>query len=71
MDENFKLDNIKEEEKKVTQFKCTTCKDAVFQNKDTFREHYKSDWHKENVKRKSKNLDSIDYEDMLLLESTT
>jgi len=57
--------------KKIIEFKCTTCIGASFQTKDLFREHYKSSWHKENVKRKSKNLETIDYEDMLLLESAT
>jgi len=46
--------------KKEFEFKCTTCIGAVFKDKDTFREHYKSEWHTKNVKRKSKNLDCVD-----------
>lgn len=58
-EENVKID-MNCQEKKVTEFRCTTCKGAVFKEKDIFREHYKSNWHRENVKRKTKNLECID-----------
>lgn len=57
--------------KEIKEFKCTTCKDSLFTDKSEYREHYKSDWHIENVRRKTKDLSILDYDDMLLLKNTS
>lgn len=40
-----------EEEKQAAKH-CTTCKDSQFFDLDEYRQHFKSEWHLENVKRK-------------------
>jgi len=33
-------------------FKCNSCKDAAFDSNTEFRNHFKSEWHNFNLKRK-------------------
>ncbi|KAJ7294289.1 hypothetical protein O6H91_05G125300 [Diphasiastrum complanatum] len=44
--------------------KCLSC-DAVIEDPKEFREHYKSDWHKHNLKRKLKSLPPLSWEECL------
>ena len=42
---------------------CTYCKDAEFSTKEDHRIHFKESWHIDNVKRKTKNLPSLNLEE--------
>ncbi|KRX06366.1 Ribosome maturation protein SBDS, N-terminal [Pseudocohnilembus persalinus] len=48
--------------------KCTHCKDAVFSDPKEFRNHYKSDWHVENVKRKTKEQPALSYQEFQIIQ---
>jgi hypothetical protein len=59
--ENMNFKDKKEEEKVI---KCSTCGDkASFGTTHEHRQHFKTDWHVENVKRKSKGLPVLGEED--------
>jgi len=69
--EGGKREEIKEEEKKVEEeapkakkmpFQCTKCKDAGFLSNQEYKEHFKSDWHVENVRRHMEKLPILDSE---------
>ncbi|KAL4559187.1 hypothetical protein LXL04_031321 [Taraxacum kok-saghyz] len=47
---------------KVKQSKCSTC-DAVVGDAKEYREHFKSDWHKHNLKRKTRQLPPLSAEE--------
>ncbi|OWM72588.1 ribosome maturation protein SBDS [Punica granatum] len=51
-------------EGEVKQNKCSTCNTVVGDSKQ-YREHFKSDWHKHNVKRKARNLPPLTAEECL------
>lgn len=51
----------------ASRFKCSTCQ-AGFQDTGTYREHFRSDWHRFNLKRKNKGLSSLNEEDYNLLD---
>jgi hypothetical protein len=38
---------------------CNTCPDAEFADVNDHRNHFKTTWHKYNIKRKSRNVDPI------------
>lgn len=46
------------------QNRCSTC-NAVVGDSNQFREHFKSDWHKHNLKRKTQNLPPVTEEECL------
>ena len=53
--EKMSLKDEKKTEEKV--IKCSTCGDnAIFGTTHEHRQHFKTEWHVENVKRKSKGL---------------
>jgi len=45
--DTIKIDTV--EEKK---FKCLTCKDAGYDSNQEFRNHFKTEWHNYNLKKK-------------------
>lgn len=45
--DTIKIDTV--EEKK---FKCLTCKDAAYDSNQEFRNHFKTEWHNYNLKKK-------------------
>ncbi|KAI3736696.1 hypothetical protein L2E82_26667 [Cichorium intybus] len=49
-------------ESQVKQSKCSTC-DAVVGDAKQYREHFKSDWHKHNLKRKTRQLPPLSAEE--------
>lgn len=51
----------------TNRFKCSTCQ-AGFQDTGAYREHFRSDWHRFNLKRKNKGLSSLSEEDYNLLD---
>ena len=51
----------------TSRFKCSTCQ-AGFQDTGAYREHFRSDWHRFNLKRKNKGLSSLSEEDYNLLD---
>ncbi|CAI9266655.1 unnamed protein product [Lactuca saligna] len=53
---------ITEGEVKVKQSKCSTC-DAIVGDTKQYREHFKSDWHKHNLKRKTRQLPPLSAEE--------
>ena len=54
-------DEKKPEEKGI---KCSTCGDhAIFGTNQDYRQHFKTEWHVANVKRKSKNQPTLSEED--------
>lgn len=53
---------ITEGEVKVKQSKCSTCDASVGDTKQ-YREHFKSDWHKHNLKRKTRQLPPLSAEE--------
>lgn len=60
--EKIKNNTIEDGEKQVKQNKCNTC-DAIVGDAKQFREHFKSDWHKHNMKRKTRQLPPVSPED--------
>lgn len=48
----------------VKQSKCSTC-DAIVGDAKQYREHFKSDWHKHNLKRKTRQLPPISAEECM------
>jgi len=48
---------------------CTTCQ-IVFEFIEEYKAHYKSDWHRYNLKQKIRNRQTIDEPKFLALEST-
>ncbi len=56
------LGGEKKTEEKV--IRCSTCGDhAVFGTTHEYRQHFKQDWHVENIKRKSKGLSVLSEEE--------
>jgi len=51
---------------KEGEIKCTTCIDASFETKEEFKDHYKSEWHLENTKRKMNCNPKLSHKDYLL-----
>lgn len=51
-------------EGEVKQNKCSTC-NAVVGDSKQYREHFKSEWHKHNLKRKTRNLPPLTAEECL------
>ncbi|KAK4764785.1 hypothetical protein SAY86_025875 [Trapa natans] len=51
-------------ESEVKQNKCSTC-NAVVGDSKQYREHFKSEWHKHNLKRKTRNLPPLTAEECL------
>lgn len=54
-------------------FTCVTC-NIAFDNSDLQREHYKTDWHRYNLKRKVAELPAVtvhDFNDRLKLQKET
>nr|XP_043635665.1 ribosome maturation protein SBDS [Erigeron canadensis] len=51
-------------ESQVKQNKCSTC-DAVVGDAKQYREHFKSDWHKHNLKRKTRQLPPVSAEECM------
>lgn len=49
---------VRQEETSVKVQKCTTCR-VSFENSKLYREHFKSDWHKLNLKRKLKGVEPL------------
>lgn len=49
-------------------FKCTTCPEAVFEDLTDHRTHFKSDWHKYNIKRKIREMTLICEAEFSLLD---
>ncbi|KAJ9560406.1 hypothetical protein OSB04_005566 [Centaurea solstitialis] len=54
--------NSNETEGQVKQTKCSTC-DAFVGDAKQYREHFKSDWHKHNLKRKTRQLPPLSAEE--------
>ncbi|KAK1276581.1 hypothetical protein QJS04_geneDACA016785 [Acorus gramineus] len=52
------------EEKETKQNRCNTC-DAVVGDSKQYREHFKSDWHKHNLRRKTRQLPPLTQEECL------
>lgn len=48
----------------VKQQKCSTC-NALFSDAKQYREHFKSDWHKHNLRRKTRQLPPLTAEECL------
>lgn len=44
---------------KEKESQCTACKEAMFATREDQRAHFKTEWHVDNVKRKSKNLPTL------------
>ena len=55
----------KEKEKGADEkkFKCIGCKDASFETSQEFRNHYKTEWHNFNLKRKMQKKSPVDEEE--------
>ena len=51
----------------TSRFKCSTCQ-AGFQDTNAYREHFRSDWHRFNLKRKNKGLSCLSEEDYIVLD---
>ena len=51
----------------ASRFKCSTCQ-AGFQDTNAYREHFRSDWHRFNLKRKNKGLSCLSEEDYNVLD---
>ena len=51
-------------EREVKQNKCSTC-DAFVGDSKQYREHFKSDWHKHNLRRKTRQLPPLSAEECL------
>ena len=51
-------------ESEVKQNKCSTC-DAFVGDSKQYREHFKSDWHKHNLRRKTRQLPPLSAEECL------
>lgn len=60
--EKIKNNTIEDGEKQIKQNKCNTC-DAIVGDAKQYREHFKSDWHKHNMKRKTRQLPPVSPED--------
>lgn len=45
-------------------FTCVTC-NVAFNNSDIQRDHYKTDWHRYNLKRKVADLPAVSIEDFM------
>ena len=56
--------STKSTESEAKQNKCSTC-NAVVGDAKQYREHFKSDWHKHNLKRKTRNLPPLTTEECL------
>lgn len=56
--------STKSSEGQVKQNKCSTC-NALVGDVKQYREHFKSEWHKHNLKRKTKNLPPLSVEECL------
>ncbi|XP_068666252.1 uncharacterized protein [Aristolochia californica] len=56
--------NEAREEQQVKQNKCSTC-NAVVGDSKQYREHFKSEWHKHNLKRKTRQLPPLSAEECL------
>ncbi|KAL9537167.1 hypothetical protein MBANPS3_012020 [Mucor bainieri] len=58
---SFKTHQSKPNEPKSTMFTCLSCQ-VAFPNSEKQRNHYRTDWHKYNLKRKIANLSSVNAE---------
>jgi len=58
---------VKKESTKA--FKCTTCPGAEFEDLSEHRSHFKSDWHRYNIKRKLREMSCIVEAEFSLLDS--
>ncbi|KAJ6681568.1 hypothetical protein OIU74_019945 [Salix koriyanagi] len=58
------ISDEKKAEAEVKQNKCSTC-NALVGDAKQFRDHFKSDWHKQNLKRKTKQLPPLTSEECL------
>ncbi|KAG5246003.1 hypothetical protein OIU78_022076 [Salix suchowensis] len=62
--EKHTISDEKKAEAEVKQNKCSTC-NALVGDAKQFRDHFKSDWHKQNLKRKTKQLPPLTSEECL------
>lgn len=60
--EKMKNNKIEDREKQVKQNRCSTC-DVIVGDAKQYREHFKSDWHKHNLKRKTRQLPPVSPEE--------
>mmetsp|Transcript_10640 Transcript_10640/g.10490 ORF Transcript_10640/g.10490 Transcript_10640/m.10490 type:complete len:262 (+) Transcript_10640:347-1132(+) len=63
---NFEEDKIAEPKK--GKFSCSTCLDVQFKNNKEFKEHFKSEWHVENTKRKMEGQPKLNEADYLIFK---
>ncbi|XP_060869710.1 tRNA endonuclease ANKZF1-like [Metopolophium dirhodum] len=67
-DSEFELKNLEIEKNYLLGLHCTTCQIA-FELSEEHRAHYKSDWHRYNLKQKIRNRQTIDEPKFLALEN--
>jgi ribosome maturation protein SDO1 len=66
--------NVTDEKVSEKKFKCTSCKNAFFDNNAEFRTHFKTDWHNFNLRRKIDKKEPVtedEYLDQLLDSEVT
>lgn len=63
------VEEIKAEVPRPSGLQCTSCPGALFQDKSDHRAHFKSVWHKVNLKRKLRNLEGLCEPEFSILSS--
>lgn len=64
MSNDISNENKSGEEEQAKQNKCSTC-DAIVGDVKQYREHFKSEWHKHNLRRKTRNLPPLSAEECM------